>query len=49
MVTLITVLSIGLIGSVMYCVYLTRELADERARRFNAECWIDPVVLEDDT
>ena len=47
MVTLIIVLSLGLIGAIMYCAYLTEELRRERRRRYEAEAWIDPISLEE--
>lgn len=47
MATLITIMALGLIGTGMYCIYLTRELDAERGRRFEAEAWIDPIAFEE--
>lgn len=47
MATLITILSLGIIGTLMYSVYITRELNEERSRRYDAEMWIDPITWED--
>lgn len=47
MVTLIVVLSLGLISTIMYCLYLRQQLYKERQRRYEAEVWIDPVSLEE--
>lgn len=47
MATLLVVLCLGLLGTGMYAIYLARELATERNRRYEAEMWIDPIVWED--
>lgn len=47
MSVLVSVLAIGLIGVVAYCVYLNNELMNERSRRFEAELWIDPISWEE--
>ena len=46
MATLFIILSLGIIGTLMYSVYITRELNEERSRRYDAELWIDPVKVE---
>lgn len=47
MATVITLLLIALAASVMVNVYLHNEILDERRRTFEAEEWIDPVVVEE--
>ena len=47
MATLIIILSLGILGTLMYSVYITRELNNERSRRYEAEAWIDPISWEE--
>lgn len=47
MATLLVVLCLGLFGTGMYAIYLARELATERNRRYEAEMWIDPIAFEE--
>lgn len=47
MAVILIILSLGLIGAVMCCVFLNNELANERSRRFEAEAWIDPISWEE--
>lgn len=46
MAVIITILCLGLIGSVLCNVFLHNELLDERNKRFEAEAWIDPIEWE---
>lgn len=47
MIYLIIVLLAALAISVMFNFYLHNEILDERRRTFEAEEWIDPVVVEE--
>lgn len=51
MIYVIIILLAALAASLMVNVYLHNEILDERRRTFEAEEWIDPIVVEelDDT
>ena len=47
MIYVVIILLAALAASLMVNVYLHNEILDERRRTFEAEEWIDPVVLEE--
>lgn len=46
MAFLISVMALGLLGMVIYCVYLHGRLMDEKTRRYEAEAYIAPVEVD---
>ena len=46
MAFLISVMALGLLGMVIYCVYLHGRLMDEKTRRYEAEAYIAPVAFD---
>lgn len=47
MIYLLIVITAAFLISLMFNFYLHNEILDERRRTFEAEEWIDPVVLEE--